>query len=143
MNEYVSEPVGDCVDECVGDCVNECTSVRMNDTHTHTHTLTHTHTTFTVMCVCVVFWRCGLNGLAHKDLANKRFFLLEFVLFYVRLLCSINFCFGPVEMRQFKNNCSGLKIDWGSPPGCSYLRNAYYIITLLFYTNVCRLGLQT
>ena len=23
---------------------------------------------------------------------------------FVRLLCSINFCFGPVEMRQFKNN---------------------------------------
>ena len=34
----------------------------------------------------------------------------------MRLLCSINFCFGSVEMRQFKNNCSGLKIDWGSPP---------------------------
>ena len=32
----------------------------------------------------------------------------------MRLLCSINFCFGPVEMRQFKNNCSGLKIDWDS-----------------------------
>ena len=37
----------------------------------------------------------------------------------MRLLCSINFCFGPVEMRQFKNNCSGLKIDWGSPPGAA------------------------
>ena len=35
------------------------------------------------------------------------------------LLCSINFCFGPVEMRQFKNNCSGLKIDWGSPPSAA------------------------
>jgi len=45
--------------------------------------------------------------------------LHEFLLFYVRLLCSINFCFGPVEMRQFKNNCSGLKIDWGSPPGAA------------------------
>ena len=43
----------------------------------------------------------------------------EFLLFYVRLLCSINFCFGPVEMRQFKNNCSGLKIDWGSPLGAA------------------------
>ena len=54
----------------------------------------------------------------------------EFLLFYVRLLCSINFCVGPVEIQQFKNNCNGLKIDWGSPPpGCSYLRNAYYVIT--------------
>ena len=43
----------------------------------------------------------------------------EFLLFYVRLLCSINFCFGPAEMRQFKNNCSGLKIDWGSLPGAA------------------------
>ena len=34
----------------------------------------------------------------------------------MRLLCSINFCVGPVEIQQFKNNCSGLKIDWGSPP---------------------------
>ena len=43
----------------------------------------------------------------------------EFLLFYVRLLCSINFSFGPVQMRQFKNNRSGLKIDWGSPPGAA------------------------
>ena len=28
------------------------------------------------------------------------------------IICSIHFCFGPVEMRQFKNNYSGLKIDW-------------------------------
>ena len=46
-------------------------------------------------------------------------------------------------MRQFKNNCSGLKIDWGSPPGCSYLRNAYCVITFRFFTQVfCRLGLK-
>ena len=25
----------------------------------------------------------------------------------------MNFCFGPVKM-QFKINCSGIKIDWGS-----------------------------
>ena len=47
------------------------------------------------------------------------FFLHECLLLYVRLLCSINFCFGPVEIRQFKNNCSDLKIDWGSPPGAA------------------------
>ena len=76
-----------------------------------------------------------LKGLSHADLAKKDF-LHEFVLFYVRLLCSINFCFGPVEMRQFKNNCSGLKIDWGSPPGCSYLRNAYYVITFCCFTQI-------
>ena len=66
----------------------------------------------------------------------KNYFLHEFLLFYVGLLCSINFCFGSVEIRQFKNNCSGLKIDWGSPPGCSYLRNAFYIITLCCLTQI-------
>ena len=40
-----------------------------------------------------------LKGLAHADLAKKDF-LHEFLLFYVRLLCSINFCFGLVEMWQ-------------------------------------------
>ena len=86
---------------------------------------------------------CHLKGLAYADLAKKRrFFGMTFLLFYVRLLCSINLGFGPVEMRQFKNNCSGLKIDWGSPTGCSSLRNAYYVITF-FYTTFCKLGLQT
>ena len=60
--------------------------------------------------------------------------LHEFLLFYVRLLRSINFCFGPVEMRQFKTNSSGLKIDRGSPRGCSYLRNAYYVIAFCCFT---------
>ncbi len=82
-----------------------------------------------------MFALCVLKGLVHADLA-KKLFLHECLLFYVRLLCSINFCFGPVEMRQFKNNCSGLKIDWGSPPGCSYLRNAYYVITFCCFTQV-------
>ena len=63
-------------------------------------------------------------------------FGMTFLLFYVRLLCSINFGFGPVEMRQFKNNCSGLKIGWGSPPRVSYLRNAYYVITFCCFTHV-------
>ena len=57
-------------------------------------------------------------------------------LFYVRSLCSINFCSGSVEMRQFKINCSGLKIDWGSPHGCSYLRNACYVITFCCFTQM-------
>ena len=52
------------------------------------------------------------------------------------LLCSIHFCFGSVEMREFKNNCNGLNIDLGSPPGCSYLRNAYYVITFCCFTQV-------
>ena len=53
----------------------------------------------------------------------------------MRLLCIINFRFGPVEMREFKN-CSGLKIDWESPPPpCSYLRNAYYVITFCCFTQ--------
>ena len=66
----------------------------------------------------------------------KNNFQHEFLLFYVQLLCAINFCFGPVEMWLFKNNCCGLKIDWGSPPGCSYLRNAYYIIIFCCFTQV-------
>ena len=78
----------------------------------------------------------SLKGLAHADLGlkNNDFFLHIFLLFYVRLLCSIHFCFGPVEMRQFKNNCSGLKIDWH--PGCSYLLNAYYVITFCCFTQI-------
>ena len=50
--------------------------------------------------------------------------------------CSINFCFGPLEIWQFKNNCSGIKIAWGSPHGCSYLRNVYYVITFCCFTHV-------
>ena len=82
-----------------------------------------------------------LKGLAHADLA-KKIILHEFLLFYERLLCSINFCFGPVEMRQFKNNCSGLKIDWGSPHGVHLFTECvlrHY--SLLFYTRFYRLGL--
>ena len=48
----------------------------------------------------------------------------------------MNCCFGPVEMRQFKINCSGIKIDWGSSPGFSYLRNVYYVITFSCFTQV-------
>ena len=66
----------------------------------------------------------------------KNDFRQEVLLLSVRLLCSINFCFGLVEMRQFKNNCSGLKIDWGSPPRCSYLRNVYYVITFCCFTQI-------
>ena len=40
---------------------------------------------------------------------------MNFALFYMRLLCSIDFCFGPFEMRQFKHNGNGLKIDWDLP----------------------------
>ena len=49
-----------------------------------------------------------LKGLTLADLGGKTiylffgffffFYLHEFLLFYVRLLCSDNFCFGPVEM---------------------------------------------
>ena len=71
--------------------------------------------------MCVALHNClVLKGLALADLAKKNKKLHEYLLLYVRLLCNINFCFGPVEMRKFKNNCSGLKIDWGSLPGCNY-----------------------
>ena len=54
----------------------------------------------------------------------------------MRFLCSINFCFGRVEMRQFKNKCSGLKMDWRSPPRLQLFTECvlrHYI--LLFYTR--------
>ena len=61
-----------------------------------------------------LFW-FDLKGLAHADLSKKiilAWFFLFFLLFYVRFFCSINFCFGPFEIRQFKT-CV-LKIAWGS-----------------------------
>ena len=68
--------------------------------------------TLRVLCTTpTIFIPFFLKGLAHADLP-KNDFLHEFLPFYVRLLCSINFCFGSLEMRQFKNNCIGLKIDW-------------------------------
>ena len=63
---------------------------------------------------------------------------------YVQFFCSINFCSGPFEIRQFKTNCSVLKIDWGSPHMVQLFTECvlcHYI--LLFYTHFCRLGLQT
>ena len=73
----------------------------------------------------------------------KNDFLHEILLFYVRLLCSINFRFGPDEMRQFKNNCNGLKIDWDLPQVHLFTDCVLRHYILLFYTNVCRLDLQT
>ena len=32
-----------------------------------------------------------------------------------------------LKIRQFRNNCSGIKIDWEYPHACSYLRNANYV----------------
>ena len=66
----------------------------------------------------------------------KNNFLHEFLLFYIRFFCSINFCFGPFEIPQFKTNCSVLKIDWDLPTWCSYLWNTYYIITFGCLTHI-------
>ena len=88
-------------------------------------------------------WHITINTFK-ADLAKKKsFFLHEFLLFYVRLLCSINFCFGPVEMRQFKNNCSGLKIDWDLLRVQLLTECVVRHYILLFYTNFCRFCLQT
>ena len=38
-------------------------------------------------------------------------------------------------MRQFKNNCRSQKDRLGISPGCSYLRNAYYVITFCCFTQ--------
>ena len=80
-----------------------------------------------------------LKGLAHSELAKNNNFWQE-ILSYVRLLCSINFCFGPFEMRQFKNNQqSKHRLDNPHPqphPHCSYLWNAYYVITFCCFTHV-------
>ena len=64
-------------------------------------------------------------------------FLIELLLFStVRFFCSINLCFGPFEICLFKANYGGLKIDWGSPHRCSYLWNAYYVITFCCFTHI-------
>ena len=34
----------------------------------------------------------------------------------------INFCFGPDEMQQFKNKCSGLNLTEVLPPGAAIYR---------------------
>ena len=81
----------------------------------------------------------SLKGLAHADLAKEKLFVVvlhEYLLFYVRFFCGIHFCICPFEIRQFKTNCDGLKIDWGSPHGCNYLWNAYYVITFCCFTQV-------
>ena len=39
-------------------------------------------------------------------------------------------------MWKFKNNGIGLKINCGSPPRCSCLRNVYYVITFCCFTQV-------
>ena len=87
-----------------------------------------------------------LKGLAHADLAkNKNKIAWFFLLFYVQIFCSINFCFGPFEIYQFKTNCSVLKFDWESPHMVQLFTeccvSCHYI--LLFYTCFCRFGLQT
>ena len=65
--------------------------------------------------------------------------LREFLLFYVRFFCSINFCFGLFELCQFKTNCSVLiKIDWGYPYRVQLFTECvlrHY--SLLFYTRFC------
>ena len=82
----------------------------------------------------------SLKVLPHAGLAKKLFLNnfggMNFYCFrYDWFFCSMNVCFGPFEIRQFKTNFSGLKIDWGSPQGCSYLRNAYYVITFYCFTH--------
>ena len=57
----------------------------------------------------------------------------------MRLLCSINFCFGPFELRQFKNNCSGLKIGAIFPRLQLFTECVLRHYILLFYTSFCRL----
>ena len=59
--------------------------------------------------------------------------------YYVALIS----VFVLVEMWQFKNNCSGLKIDWGSPPVQLFTECVLCHYILLFYTGFCRLGLET
>ena len=86
-----------------------------------------------------------LKGLAHADLAKKRVSFCccccfhDFLLFHVRLLYSINFCFGPFEMRQFKNNCSGPKIDCGSPPAAAIygmrITSLHFVVLHKFFVD--------
>ena len=66
----------------------------------------------------------------------KTIFLHEVLLFYVRFFCSINFCFGPFEIRQFKTNCSVLINRLGiSPRGAA---NYGMCITYVFVDSACK-----
>ena len=52
--------------------------------------------------------------------------------YYVALISALVL----LKCGNSKNNRSGLKIDWGSAHGCSYLRNAHYVITFCCFTQV-------
>ena len=91
----------------------------------------------------------SLKGLAHADLAKEKLCVVvvvvlhEYLLFYVRFFCGIHFCICPFEIRQFKTNCSVLKIGWGSLHAMYLFTECVLHYILLFYTRFCRLGLQT
>ena len=56
----------------------------------------------------------------------------------VQFFCSIN-SFGPFKIRQFKTNCSGLKLDWGSTHRVLtewVLR--HYILLYIFVDMACK-----
>ena len=74
-----------------------------------------------------------LNWLNHAGLAKKMIFCKK--LYYVWFFCSINFCFSPFEFASFNTKCDDLKIYWGSPQECSYLRNAYYVIIFCCFAH--------
>ena len=82
-----------------------------------------------------------LKGLAHADLAKKTttIFCMHFYCFMCDYYVALISCFGPVEMRQFRNNCSGLKIDWESPPGAAIYGMRITSLHFVVLQNFCRL----
>ena len=59
--------------------------------------------------------------------------------YYVALISALDL----LKSGNLRNNCSGLKIDWGSPRVLLFTECVIRHYILLFYTSFCRLGLQT
>ena len=58
----------------------------------------------------------------------------------MRFFCSINLCFDPFKIRQFKTNCTVLKIDWDSPHGVQLFTECvlrHYNLLTHFVDSAC------
>ena len=57
---------------------------------------------------------------------------MEFYCFMCDYYVALIFALVLLKCGNLRVTVCGLKIDWGSRPGCSYLRTAYYVITFCF-----------
>ena len=77
-----------------------------------------------------------LKGLAHVDLAKKTNLCMTLCCFRYDFSVALISALALLKYAKCKTKCSGLKIDWVLPTGCSYLRNACYVITSSCFTHV-------